>query len=347
MPRSMSTYTAGAPPLLRDFLTYISTIRGKSDLTAREYFFDLRLFFRYLKQLRGKAPAQLPFDQMPIDDIDLAFVRDVTLSEVYSFLEYIAHDRARQANSAATEYGLSPAARARKISSIRAFFKYLTEKANLFELNPVAHLESPALRQALPRYLSVEDSMKLLDHVEGAYAARDYCILTLFLNCGLRVSELAGIDLNDIQGNTVRVLGKGNKERMLALSNACTDAIAQYLPQRVTPNARDKNALFISKQRNRINVQTIKWLVKKYLDRAGLDSTKYSAHKLRHTAATLMYQNGVDIRTLQNVLGHTNLDTTMIYTHIDDVNIREAAERNPLANVHRTRKQREPKDEDE
>lgn len=337
--RSVSSYFIESPPLLRDFMTYISTIRGKSDQTAREYFLDLRMFLRYMKRLRGLVAPDAPFDQIDITDIDLPFIKDITLSDVYSFLEFIAHDRPQHQNSSVTEYGLSASSRARKISSIRAFFKYLTDKANLLEFNPVSNLESPSQRKSLPKYLSLEDCMALLSHVEGLYAERDYCILTLFLNCGLRVSELVGINLTDIRDRTLRVLGKGNKERMLFLNDACMDAIERYLPNRVKPHDIDKNALFTSKKRNRISTQTVKWMVKKYIGQAGLDQEKYSAHKLRHTAATLMYQNGVDIRTLQNVLGHVRLDTTMIYTHIDDLNVREAAERNPLAHIQR------PKDE--
>ena len=197
----------------------------------------------------------------------------------------------------------------------------------------MSNLESPTIRKTLPVYLTTDDSLKLLESVQGEYAERDYCILTLFLNCGLRVSELVGLNLTDFQGDTVRVLGKGNKERTVYLNDACKAALERYLPKRITPHDRDKNALFISRNRNRINVQTVKWLVKKHLEQAGLDTQKYSAHKLRHTAATLMYQNGVDIRTLQSILGHTSVNTTMIYTHIEDSSLREAATKNPLASV--------------
>lgn len=328
-------YAHDAPSILRDFLVYISTIRGKSDRTAYEYYLDLRLFLRYLKHSRNLVSASTELENIPFNDVEISLLRTVTLSDVYDFLGYIAQERPKRANSSATEYGLTASSRARKISSLRAFFKYLTDKAALLDHNPVANLDSPSLPKRLPRYLSIDDSVQLLDSVHGAFAERDYCILTLFLNCGMRVSELANINLTDIQGDTVRVLGKGNKERTLYLNDACKEALQAYLPHRIIPHASDKNALFVSRNRNRINVQTIKWLVKKYLTQAGLDSTKYSAHKLRHTAATLMYQNGVDIRTLQSILGHTNLETTMIYTHIEDRNIREAAARNPLSTVKR------------
>ena len=205
----------------------------------------------------------MPIDQIPIDDIDLAFLRDVTLSDAYDYLEYMSGERPTQQNSAATDYGLNSNSRARKVSAIRAFFRYLTDKKHVLEVNPVSNLESPTIRKSLPVYLTADDSVRLLEAVQGEYAERDYCILTLFLNCGLRVSELVGLNLSDFQGDTVRVLGKGNKERTVYLNDACRLALENYLPKRLTPHDRDKNALFISRNRNRINVQTVKWLVKK------------------------------------------------------------------------------------
>lgn len=329
----MSQYAADAPRVLRDFLTYISTIQGKSAQTAHEYYLDLRLFFRVLKHNKGVVPRELPIDQVSIEDIDIDFLREITLSDAYDYLEYMSGERPTQQNSTATNFGLSSTSRARKVSAIRAFFRYLTDKRHLLEVNPMSNLEAPSIRKSLPVYLTTEDSIRLLDAVQGEYAERDYCILTLFLNCGLRVSELVGLNLSDFQGDTVRVLGKGNKERTVYLNEACKAALEQYLPKRILPHDRDQNALFISRNRNRINVQTVKWLVKKYIGQAGLDTQKYSTHKLRHTAATLMYQNGVDIRTLQNILGHTSVNTTMIYTHIEDSSLREAASKNPLASV--------------
>lgn len=340
MPKSMREYAADAPCVLRDFLTYMSAIRGKSPRTAYEYYLDLRLFFRVLKRNRGLVPPNVPLKQIPFDDIDVPFLATVTLSDVYDYLEYMQGERPTQQNSAATRYGLSSVSRARKVSAIRAFFRYLTEKKQLLEVNPVSNLESPTVRRELPVYLTVEDSVKLLESVQGEFATRDYCILTLFLNCGMRVSELVGLNLTDFQGDTVRVTGKGNKQRTVYLNDACRAALDAYLPKRVSPHERDRNALFISRNHNRINVQTVKWLVKKYIGRSGLDTHKYSVHKLRHTAATLMFQNGVDIRTLQSILGHESVQTTMLYTHVEDSMLREAAARNPLAGVRPSAKQR-------
>ncbi len=322
-----------SPRILNDFLAYLSTIKGKSPKTVHEYYLDLRVFFRYLKQKRGLADG-IPFDEIPINDIDIAFVKSITLSDAYDFLMYTVQERPKHGNSDNSEIGLAAASRARKVSALRSFFKYLTDKAHLLQHNPLQNLEYPSVRRSLPKYLTVDESIALLEAVDGQFKERDYCILMLFLNCGLRVSELCGLNISDIKENQIRILGKGNKERMLYLNDACIDAINRYLPCRIKPNNNSGNAgaLFVSRQRNRIRKTSVELLVKKYIGMAGLDTSKYSAHKLRHTAATMMYKNGVDIRTLQDVLGHENVNTTMVYTHINDANMQDAAEKNPLSN---------------
>ena len=340
----ISEYAHDACPLLRDFLIYLTTIRGKSPKTAFEYFLDLRLFLRFIKINRGLAPRDVPLEEISIFDVDEALLRTIRLKDIYDFLTYIGEQRPTQANSPSTDYGLSPISRARKVSSLRSFFRYLTDKVHVLDSNPAGGLELPAKPKELPRYLTTDDSIHLLESIEGKYAERDYCILTLFLNCGLRVSELVGLNLTDVRDGTLRVRGKGNKERMLYLNEACEDAITQYLPTRITPHEAYRNALFVSRNRNRINTQTVKWLVKKYITAAGLDPTKYSAHKLRHTAATLMLQNGVDVRTLQEVLGHDHLNTTQIYTHVDNDDLRTAARANPLGKVKKRGKLEETKE---
>lgn len=316
-------YRTQAPAVLRDFLTYHETIQGHSRKTVDEYFLDLRTFFRYLKLEKNLVPRTMPFDEISIDDVTVEFVAAVTLTDVYGFMNFLSRDRA-----------LGAPARARKISAIRSFYKYLTVKAKLIAENPMQDLDSPRLKKSLPRYLDLNQSIQLLDHVDGKNRERDYCILTLFLNCGLRISELIGLNLKDIQGDQLRVLGKGNKERVVFLNDACQQAISDWLDVRSTRGSADPNALFISCQsRKRISKSAVEKLVKKHLSVAGLDSSQYSPHKLRHTAATLMLQNGVDVRTLQEVLGHDNLNTTQIYTHVDNENLRVAAKANPLAKV--------------
>ncbi len=316
-------YRAQAPAVLRDFLTYHETIQGHSKKTVDEYFLDLRTFLRFVKIEKNLVPRTAEFDQIPIDDVDLKLIASVSLSDVYSFMNFLSRER-----------GLGAPARARKISAIRSFYKYLTVKAKLIPENPMQDLDSPRLKKSLPRYLDLEQSIQLLDGVEGKNQERDYCILTLFLNCGLRISELIGLNVKDIQGEQMRVLGKGNKERIVYLNSACQQAISDWLDVRSTRGSADPNALFISSQsRKRISKSAVEKLVKKHLSVAGLDCSQYSPHKLRHTAATLMLQNGVDVRTLQEVLGHDNLNTTQIYTHVDNDNLRTAAKANPLAKV--------------
>ncbi|MDY6096117.1 MAG: tyrosine recombinase XerC [Oscillospiraceae bacterium] len=320
-----------APQILRDFLIYHETIRGHSNATVDEYYLDLRTFFRFLKLSRGLVPRTTELDEISIADVDVPFVASVTLAEVYDFLAYLARDRVKQANSPEPEYGLSASSRARKISAIRSFFKYLTMKAKLLDENPVQDLDSPKIPKTLPRYLTLEESQRLLSAVEGKNRERDYCILCIFLNCGLRISEIVGLNVSDYRGESLRVVGKGNKERTVYLNDACRDAIDRYLEVRKLLAPPRVTAMFLSNRRARISCDSIQVMVKKNLTKAGLDASLYSAHKLRHTAATLMLQNGVDVRTLQEVLGHENLNTTQIYTHIDNAELRTAADANPLS----------------
>ena len=267
MDKPMNEYAADAPRVLRDFLTYISTIRGKSAKTAHEYYLDLRLFFRVLKHNKGAVDKNLPLDEIDISDIDLDFIRDITLSDTYDYLEYMAQSRPTQQNSNHTNYGLSVNSRARKVSAIRAFFRYLTDKQHVLEVNPVNGLEAPTVRKSLPTYL-----YNGRQRAASGIRHRPVCRARLlhpdvfFLNCGMRVSELVGLNLTDFKDDTVRVLGKGGKQRTVFLNDACLAALEQYLPKRLEPNEQDADArFFVSKKRNRINVQTVKWLVKKYI----------------------------------------------------------------------------------
>lgn len=327
-------YRTEAPAILRDFLVYHETIQGHSHRTVDEYYLDLRNFFRFLKQNKNLVSQNAPLDDISIADVDLPLVRDVTLTDIYSYMNYLSRDR-----------GLNNTSRARKVATIRSFYKYLTNKAKLLETNPVQDLDSPRLKKSLPKYLNLEESMDLLDNVDGKNSNRDYCILTLFLNCGLRISELVGLNITDVRGDQLRVLGKGNKERMLYLNDACQRALTDWLDERSAMTLVDQNALFVTLQnRRRISTAAVHKLVKKHLSAAGLDSTQYSSHKLRHTAATLMLQNGVDVRTLQEVLGHDHLNTTQIYTHVDNEDLRTAAKANPLGGV---RQRKKPKQEKE
>jgi site-specific recombinase XerD len=325
------------PEPLRDFLFYMETIKGRSVRTVEAYYIDLRTFLRFLLQRRGLVPSDLPFEEIPIRGVTASLLSEVTLSEAYEFLNYTLSERA---NSAKT--------RARKVSALRSFYKYLTVKAHLFDDNPIQDLEIPALKKSLPKHLSMEESLELLVHVDGEFKERDYCIITLFLNCGLRLSELVGINLSDLrledQSSTLKVTGKGNKERLLYLNDACVSALQVYLKQRVSPqNVKEKNALFLSSRGTRLTARRVEQIVEGSLKLAGLSGQGYSVHKLRHTAATLLYQYGnVDIRVLQQMLGHVNLGTTEIYTHTSSKQLEEAAEHSPLAHVKPRFSQKEP-----
>ena len=326
-------YRNQSPQILRDFLIYHETIKGHSQATVDEYFLDLRNFFRYLKLERNLVARGTPINDISIMDVDLDFVRSVTLNEVYDYLAFLARDRVVNQNSRYKEYGLSPTTRARKIASIRSFYKYLTVKAKLLDENPVADLDSPKVPKTLPRYLTLEESQQLLNAVDGKNKERDYCILCIFLNCGLRISEIISLNLSDVHADSLRVVGKGNKQRVVYLNESTAEAINRWLDRRRQIVGEYEPALFVSNRRTRMSRDTVHVMVKNTLLRAGLDASQYSSHKLRHTAATLMLQNGVDVRTLQEVLGHEHLNTTQIYTHVDNSQLRMAAAANPLAHV--------------
>ena len=320
-----NNYLAETPSIIREFLGYLGTIKGKSPKTVAEYYLDLRTFFRYIKQSRGLVPTGTDFEDISISDITLDIIKTIDLTQVFEYMNFLSEERN---NSAAT--------RSRKVSSMRSFFRYLTDKTGKLERNPVEQLETPKLKKTLPRYLTLEQCIDLLSKVEGSTRERDYCILVLFLNCGMRLSELVGLDYDDIHftDRTVRITGKGNKERIVYLNEACLDAIERYLAVRPRDGVTDKRALFLSGRKQRISPKTVQYIVKKYLAQIDLGGRGYSVHKLRHTAATLMYQKGhVDIRVLKDILGHENLGTTEIYTHVSNEQMANAAEANPLSKI--------------
>ena len=322
-----------APQILKDFLTYHESIKGQSPKTIFEYYLDLRMFLRFMKLMRNDMPIHKRLDDIDIRDINLDFVRTITTSEIFDFLSYLANDRTPNPDATVPEYGISPTARARKLSALKSFYKYLTIRTKQMSENPVVDLEYPKLRKSLPKYLTLEQSAALLKAVSGPSKERDYAILMLFLNCGIRRSELVGLNLTDVYEDRIRVIGKGNKERFVYFGSACRKAIDNYLPIRQKQILSDNRALFGSRDSNRISVSAVHRLVKKYLLTAGLDVTQFSAHKLRHTAATMMLSGGVDVKTVQEVLGHENLNTTQIYTHIENTELKIAAEANPLSKL--------------
>ena len=320
------------PVAVRDFARHKKVIQNCSEKTVDEYLLDLRIFLKYISLSRMEEPLdEEHFANCDVKNLEISDFESVTTTEIYEFLYYLD-----------TVRGDGSSTRARKLSSLKAFYKFLTLKKNYFEHNPCANIESPKLKKQLPKHLSVEESLALLNSVlsdaESKTRERDYTILTLFLNCGMRLSELAGINLRDIDNDfrSLRVVGKGSKERIIYLNDACRIALGDYVTRRLqTPAKPGENALFLSSRTGkRLSVKTVQYLVNKYLEAAGLGNKGYSTHKLRHTAATLMYQTGeVDIRVLKDILGHEQLNTTQIYTHVSDKGMEDAMSKNPLAGI--------------
>ena len=318
-------------PIVREFASYKTAIQGCSKATVEEYLLDLRTFFRYLLAKGDKALLSDPeaVAKISVASVDLDFLKEITTEQIYDFLLYTD-----------TERGNQTAAKARKLSAIKGLYKFLINKRGLLEDNPAANIDSPKKKKALPKFLTLEESITLLNTIaedkNSPHRPRDYAIVTLFLNCGMRLSELVGISLTDLDPElrSLRVLGKGNKERIIYLNDACRSALSEYLKVRLSEaylKSRDK-ALFFSNRMQRMSVKTVQAMVYKYLTAAGLGARKLSVHKLRHTAATLMYQSGeVDIRVLKDILGHEQLNTTQIYTHVSDRNMEEAMKHNPLS----------------
>lgn len=314
------------PLILEDYLNYMETIKGTSSNTVKEYFFDLRTFFKFIKSRYKLVDHDVSFENIDIVDIDIDLIKKINIQDLHAFISYIDKDR-NNGNFA----------KSRKIASLKSFFDYLHSKVDLIPKNPANSLEFPKTDARHPVYLTLEECERLLrvilQNKNTLFRKRDYAIVILFLNCGLRLSELSSIDLSKIKGDTLAVIGKGNKERTIYLNSTCIEAINDYISVR-PKDALDNKALFLSKRRKRMSNRAIQHMIEKYLKKAGFDTSIYSTHKLRHTAATLMYKYGnVDIRALQEILGHENVSTTQIYTHIDDERLREAVKSNPLANI--------------
>jgi site-specific recombinase XerD len=334
------------PPLVREFATYKTAIVGASPLTVCEYLLDLRLFFRFLEanRLGIDLSDEEAFSQIRIDHIDLDYIASVTTEQVYEFLLYASRGR-----------GNGWAARSRKLSALKGFYKFLCSKKRLFDNNPVINIDSPKKQSSLPKFLNLEESRRLLtavrEDVESKTSVRDYAIITLFLNCGMRLSELCGINLTDLDEGlrSLRVTGKGSKMRIVYLNEACRRALLEYIEKRATVHIAGTvktNALFLSSRNQRISQKTVQWMVYKYLKLAGLENRGLSVHKLRHTAATLMYQSGeVDVRVLKDILGHEQLNTTQIYTHVSSASMESAMSKNPLADLAIEKPKYKPKGE--
>ena len=317
---------------VQQFAIYKRTIQGCSDRTVNEYMLDLRTFFRYLLAIeKGIEIESEEFTQIDVRGIDAEYLSRIKTEQIYNFLFYASDTRKNLWS-----------AKARKLSAIKGLYKFMTLKRNYFESNPAINIESPKPQKTLPKFLNLDESLLLLqtvlDDPDSTTKERDYCILTLFLNCGMRLSELVGININDIDRElrSLRVIGKGNKERIIYLNESCREVLRDYLEIRLGAKYQgvQTKALFLSRLNKRISNKTVQWMVYKYLDRAGLEAKHFSVHKLRHTAATLMYQSGnVDVRVLKDILGHEQLNTTQIYTHVSNEHMKNAMEQNPLSKI--------------
>lgn len=313
------------PELVNEFLDYLSGIKNRSQNTIKEYHYDLRHAFRWLKTYKDKLDVK-EFENTNIQNLDIEFFKSLSTENLTTYIAYLHR-----------EFSNKPATRARKVASIKSFLNYLANVRKKLDINPAIGFETPQLERRIPKYLTLEEATSLLHSVkfnEQKFGERDYCILTIFLNCGLRLSELINIDFKHIKEDRLTIIGKGNKERMVHLNKACLSSIEKYVSVRPKDNIKDREALFLSERGERIGRRMVEYIVKKYIQLAGLDSKKFSPHKLRHTAATLMHKYGhVDIRALQHVLGHETIATTQIYTHIDNEQVKEAIDNNPLNNI--------------
>ena len=321
---------SNAPEILMEFIRYSISVKRLSQKTVRGYFIDLQMFFRFLIQKSNNCIDNNTINEVNITDIDLEFIARITRSDILEFLHFISTERSNSAASAA-----------RKLSSIRCYFKYLTTKTFVLHNDPSEHIDSPSVRKRLPKFLTVEQSFELLKNIQTPFTERDYCIILLFLSCGMRLSELVGINISDIQDDTIKILGKGNKERFVYLNDSCLIALNEYLTIRnsiVSPASEP--ALFISKRtKKRISDRRVEQIVEMCLKLSDLDKKGFSAHKLRHTAATQLYRyGGADVLALKEILGHEHVSTTEIYTHISDESVKKAAKTSPLANVKMSKK---------
>lgn len=302
------------------YLTYVSVVKGHSDATVEQYANDLSLFFRYMVRFKKIYPVSVPDEEIDLSKLDLDFFKSISLSDVYQYAIYLKTVRK---NNEAT--------RKRRLIVVKRFWAYLTDNLMILPQNKLAMLETPKLKKSKPKYLTADEATSLLRAVDGKNKERDFAILVLFLNCGMRLSELISIDYNHIKSdNTLIITGKGNKERTVYLNETCIRAIEQYMKVRPNDGVKDK-ALFLSNRNQRISPRSVEVMVEKYLKKAGLDGRGLSVHKLRHTAATLMYQyGGADVLQLKEILGHENLSTTEIYTHINNKTVKETVDNNPM-----------------
>ena len=305
---------------LKDFLNYLTVIQGKSIRTRTEYGYDLSLFLRYLKIIKYSLNIEC-IDDLKINDLDIDFIKDISLEDIYDFLQYCQLERNNSSYS-----------RARKVASIKAFYNYLTVKKKSLKENPTSELETPKIGKRNPIYLSIDEVKKLYKGLNELHYYRNFAILTIFLNCGIRISELSSININSMSNGKISIIGKGNKERVIYINSSSTISIENYikLERHKVKNADKQDALFLSQKGNRLSTRSIQRVIENANIKSGLNKDKLSPHKLRHTMATQLYRKGTDLISLQQLLGHSSVSTTQIYTHVDSETLKDIVESNPL-----------------
>ena len=316
------------PEYVCGYFRYLTVVKNLAERTVEAYSIDIKLYLRYLKLTKLNMPMDTDMHTISVNDVPLDWIKSVTLNDTYQYLYFVSNTLNNQSRSMA-----------RKVSALKSFYKYLTTKEHLLEKNPVKELELPSLKKSLPKFLTLNQSLELLNSIDSSSFERDYCIITLFVNCGMRLSELVGLNLNDIDftERTMRLLGKGNKERIIYINQACIDALRDYLAVRPVSQS-EPNALFLSKFDKRISKRRVQQIVENSINAAHLNGKGITTHKLRHTAATLMYQHGnVDTLVLKEILGHKSIATTEIYTHVSNIQLENAADSSPLAKIRKPR----------
>jgi integrase/recombinase XerD len=293
-----------------DFLDYCRTIKGLSDESISGYYNDLKMFFDYIKQLKKK-------------NITDRLIKNIELQDLHKFMTYLEKDCGNNART-----------RCRKVSTLKSYFEYLQNVTKLIISNPSYSLRKPKVPKTKPVAMSIQECEKLLNSLDkdSYFYYRDRCILMIFLQCGLRLSELINIKVSDVQNIRMIINGKGNKERDAFLSESCIKSIDDYLEVRNDEEVseEDKEYLFLSREKNKISKRAVQSLVKKHMEDAGLDTNKYHTHSTRHTFATIAYDQGADIIKLSELLGHSNVNTSKIYITLKEEELREITNKNPL-----------------
>lgn len=300
-------YKEESPPVLYEFISYLDVERGYSNMTIYNYFIELRMFFRYMKCEKEHIPLD-SWETVDITSINLPFIQACTRQDIVGFLSWVT-----------LEKGNSGSARNRKLAVLKSFYHFLMVMDYSSD-KVMMQIFSTKTPKTLPKYLEEESIEALLSAINGIFWIRDTAIILLMLSAGLRVSEVASLNLASIKADSVSVLGKGNKERQVYLSQSTQESLEEYLAVRPP---LEEPALFLSQRNRRLTVRSIQASTQKYLKKIGKDD--YSCHHLRHTAATQLMKQEVNLREIQEILGHESIQTTSIYTHVSNEDLRQVA----------------------